>query len=628
MQFPDVRRAPKTVGRRDDETAVSILVRLSIANGMRDMNHLLRSTPRLCAKRVKNRENRIEVASRLSGFFALSIAAATPIRTGARQVALAGETFDRFGTLPGRTCPRCISEDLDTFDAEPLPQRAYRRGWWQVPAISTCPIHRVGLVGACIACGLALDERRLVGTCRCGASDLELRAVAASDCVHDAWLLGRLGFVARIDHPHLDKMPPDVAAEFCRILGSSAKGELPGSGRYADPHSFAQARSLGWRIMLDGDTGLERTLDAIVARNRSGGSVCNTAYGSLHRFLTMNTNAGLDPVRSQILSHARTNIGLKRSGARMFGKAIEGGERLSLTQGNKILRVSPKLLAKVITAITPDFQMNETGPTLLDRDQLLAAGNVVRETMRSTEAGKLLGLDNSLTIRAIERGLLDCLVPPSVDQYGLVWRHSVAKIWSVFTHVPVVASAQLLDPVLFARRSSLTVLDVLASVVEGILKPTGRSGTVADFPALRFQPTDAEGLCTLLREKVPRYRVANALGWQRRTIATLQRQKLLVFEGLMAVGLEPLASFRGEYATAKEAAEWLANPPLDPVALHFMLRNACGPPIISGVAVTAFWPRALLATKLRPLMRADANIHAIGFGTDDWLRNRFSQPRN
>lgn len=627
-QFSNLRRLPKTIGRRDGETAASILVRLSTANGMRDIIHLLRSTPHLRAKQVKNRDSRIEVAARLSGFCALNIATATPIRIGARQVAVAGETFDRFGTLPGRTCPRCISADLEMFNAEPILQRAYRRGWWQVPAISTCPIHLVALVGACIACGHKLDECRQVGTCRCGATDLAQRAVDASDCVHDAWLLGRLGLFARVEHPQLDQMPPGVAAEFCRILGSSAKGEPPGSGRYADPQNFAQARSLGWQIMLGGDTELERTLDGIVSRNRLGGSVCNTAYGSLHRFLTMNKNAGLDSVRNQILSHARANIGLKTNGARLFGKAVADGELLSLTQSNKILRVSPKLLAKVVNTIAPDFQINKTGPTLLDREHLFAAGNAVQETMRPIEAGKLLGLNSSLMNRAIRRGLIDCLIKPSTDHYGLVWRHSVARIRSVFTHVPIVQSAALLDPLSFARRSSLTELEVLSSVVEGILKPAGRSGTIADFRALRFHPTDAEELCTLLREKVPRHKVANALGWQSLTIATLQRQKLLDFEGRGPMRLEPLASFRGNYATAKEAAEWLTNPPRDPVALHFMLRNACGSPIISGIGITAFWPRALLATKLQPLMRADANIHAIGFGTEDWLHNRFYQPRN
>jgi hypothetical protein len=622
MQFPDVQRAPRTVGHREGETAVSILVRLSTANGMRDMNHLLKSTPYLRIGQVSTRETRIEAAARMSGLPAPAIDAATPTVIGSHHMAVAGEVFNHRGTMFGRTCPSCISGDLDAYDAEPVLQRAYRRGWWQVPSISTCPLHGVGLIGACYSCGHPLDERLAVGSCRCGVRDFKQHAVAADDCVHDAWLLGRLGLATQVKHQHLDNMQPAVAAELCRILGSSAKGERVKSGKSADARSLVEARSLGWRIMQGGEAELERTLDAIVVRNQSRGSVCNTSYDGLNRFLTKYSDPALNAVRSQILSHARSNIGLEGGRARMFGRAILDGERLSLTQGAKILGVSDNMLANVLNALEPNAQMNAAGPKLLDRDQLVAARNALQKTMRSCEAKKILGFEKRVMDFAIERGLLDCLMPQSRGHAGLISRQSVARILSAFNNFPVVANPELLDPASLARLGDVTQAEVLMGVVEGKLRPIGRSEAVAGFRALRFQPTCAETLCELLLEKISRLRVADALGWMARTIMALQSRHLLDINSGEAVGLPALASFRREYATAKEAAGWLLKPPRDAVVLHRLLKRTCGLPAMSGSEITAFWRRSLMAAKLRPLMRTDANIHAIGFGSDDWLRNR------
>lgn len=603
---------------------MSVLVRLALANGMRDVGHLLCSIPHLRSKQVLNRESRIEVAARLSGFAVEAIDMSTPTRMTGGQMLVAGAVFNRCGTLPGRTCPSCIEQDLETFSSERVDLRAYRRGWWQVPSISACPVHEVGIEAACGECGHAFDESVPVGKCRCSAARLDQVGIGRDACQHDAWLLGRLGFAPQVQHPELDAMPPDVAAELCRVLGSSAIGERAGSGRHADASGLAEARSMGWRILLGGETELERTLDQIVVRSRSRGSVCNTAYGSLHRFLTMNADPALEPMRDQILAHARSNVGLGGTRARLFGRAVIDGERLSLTQAAKVAGVAESLLANILVALDPDFRLAPSGPTLLDRAQLLAAKDAVNGTMRSTEMKAMLGFDRHMMGLAIERGLLRCLIRPAHGHFGLVWRHDVSRISRMFARVPVVATDRLIAAAPFARAGGVATAEIMAGVVEGSLRPAGRRHDVAGFGGLLFDPASATDLWPVLRGEMPRRRLVEALGWMPNTISELQGRQLLEVAGLDAVRMDALASFRSRYATADEARAWLENPPRGTGPMHALLREFCGPPPVGGKGVTAFWPRSSMAAKLRPLMRVGANIHAIGFGSRDYPRNRCS----
>ncbi len=624
MQFLNVGPAPRKVGPRDNETATSLLVRLASANGMRDVEHLLRSTPRLCIDQVRNRKSKIEVAARLSGFDASVIDAATPILTGSSHISVAGVKFNRIGVRLGRACPACIAQDLEIFASERTDLRAFRRGWWQVPSIWTCPAHEVSLVADCNDCGQALDEQRPVGTCRCGERHLPKTVVSPDACQHDAWLLGRLGLARRIENPMLDAMPPNVAAELCRILGNAAVDEKAGNGRHTDVRLLAEVRSLGWVILQGGHAELERTLDKIVIRNRERGRICDAAYGSLQYFLALNADPALDSVRDQILAHARSNIALDGKRGRLFGCAVVDGERLSLFQGSKTLAVSAPLLADVLLALNPDFKVSTAGSALLDRRQFLGAKKALQDTMRTSEMKLVLGFNQLMMEAAIKQGLLQCLIEPSQRLFGLVWRRDVTRISNLFKLLPVVAADGLLSPTAIARAGKVGLSEIMVGVVEGCLRPAGRRPDLVGFHGLLFDPAVAVDLWLVLRGQISRRRLMYALGWMPRTITELQRRNLLEVVGLHAVRIDAVKSFRSKYATADEVFSWLENPPSGAQRLHALLRKFCGPPTVAGNGVTAFWPRSLLAAELRPLLRPSANIHAIGFESADYPRNRSS----
>lgn len=616
-QFPEVRRAPRVVGHRNGETAVSILVRLAMANRMRDYRHLLRSTPHLRIKQVNNRDRRIEVAARLSGFEAHAIAAATPTRMTGQWMSVAGFVFNRFGTRPGRTCPDCVAADRDAFVEERPELRPYRRGWWQVPAITTCPQHRVTLVARCGGCGEPFDERVPIGRCVCGNAGMQGVRVDDEACIHDRWLLGRLGLAPAVSHPFLDALPHGTATEFCRVLGRSGLGERVKTANSDTPDRLAEARSAGWRILEEGYHGLERAFDEMIERNHVSGSVCNTSYGHLHRFLTMNTDPALDGVRGLLAEHAKVNVGLNGSRARLFGRVVIDGEKVSIVQGAKILGVSDSYLASVLSTIDPEFRLVQAGPTLIDRSQLLAARDVFTGTMRSSEVQRVLGVDKRFMVAARESGALEYAVPSSAGNFGLIWRHSVQRLLRLFERPPVTTKGRFIDGLLLARCGRVSAQELMLAVVTGRLKPVGRRKDRTGFTSLLFDPAIAGDLAVRLRGVTTRTDAMTRLGWMPGTIMELQRCGLVEANTAHRVALKDLAAVRERYVTANEMSGWLKEKPGTIYALHDLVRRWCGPPIISGKAITAFWPRAQAAARLRSLMADGANIQPTGFGFDD-----------
>lgn len=612
--FPDVVPAPRVVGRRHGETAMSLLVRLGVANRMRDVRHLLKSTPHLRIGWIKNREGRIEVASRLSGFDVKEIAAATPVRMTGSHINVNNVVFNRAGTLPGRACPACIENDLDEFMCEFEAVRPYRRGWWQVPAVSTCPWHRTALETACGNCGQPLDERIPARQCRCGMLMLRKAQLTSESCAHDAWLLGRLGLGSAVDFPLLDALPLDVAAELCRVLGAAIRGERLRGARTETALSLAETRSTGWLTLQGGPAELEQVFDRIIARDRADGSVCKTSYSGLHRFLTLNRTSTLDWLRDLMLAHVKANVGLSGSRARLFGATVVDGKMISLTQGAKLLGVSKEPLSRLLLAVDPDFVKAERGPTLLSQAQLTAARKAIDGSVRSPEAKRVLGFDKIDMRFAIDTGLLNYVLPPTRTSLGLVCRQGVRTLNRTFCKPPFHDGAGLLDTAALSRSAGVTRTEVMLAVARGYLEPVGRRHGVAGYPALLFALSAATNLRITLRNQVSKFRAHAELGWMPRTISALQERGLMEDSGFKNVDLAALARFRADYASAEEAVVWFAQPPASLWALHFLLRQQCGEPIITGSGITAFWNRSEMFAKLGPLLRADAKSDAIGFG--------------
>ncbi|HET9639611.1 MAG TPA: TniQ family protein [Allosphingosinicella sp.] len=614
--FPDVRRAPRLAGHRNGETAASILVRLARANGMRNVGHLLRSTPHLRSYHVLNRDHRIEVAARLSGFDAEEIASATPKRMTYRSVSFNGELFQHSGSRPGRLCPVCIEEDLEFYQDKVPDLRAFRRGWWQIPSITTCPMHDTVLVSSCEHCGSGYDEKLPVTRCKCGAAVSRGQMVDPDNCMHDAWLLGRLGIGPAIKSPFLDGMPLGTAAELCRIVGKAMSKEPRRGPDREDNVYLAEMRTRGWHELAGGLPLIERLLDAIVDRERGRRRYCNTSYAGLHPFLTHNRCTSLDPVRELLTAHAVKNLGLSNSGARLFGRETFEGDRVSIPRAADALKICESRLIALLTATHPTSSVAALDSGLLDWSEFVSLRDILRNSIRTSAAKLLLGFDDRLFRAASNAGLLEFLVPVS-GSFGLVRRGSVDALLRTFARPPIASGDELLDPKGFKQVARVSIADLMLAVAFGHLHPRGRRRDRKGFPGLLFRAEDALNLPLVIRgDMVKKGCARKELGWLIETFSALRAKGLLEVDAGPMVSMTAIRKFRRNFAAPVEAYAWLAAP-MSFLSFCHMLRRKCGQPVVAGTAVTPFWDRSQLADALAPFMKADAIIHATGFGALD-----------
>ncbi len=122
-----------------------------------------------------------------------------------KRLVLAGETVRKsgnaaFGTAFGRVCTECLRLDMETR-AGPAACRTWRRSWWDVAAISACPIHNRTLISTCPHCGVAFSRKTLSPMrCPCGQDVVNgtSQFVSPDDQIGDAYLVGRwVGWSAR-----------------------------------------------------------------------------------------------------------------------------------------------------------------------------------------------------------------------------------------------------------------------------------------------------------------------------------------------------------------------------------------------------------------------------------------------
>jgi hypothetical protein len=166
----------------------------------------------------------------------------------------------------GRVCPDCLRADLEEREG-PIGCRPHRRVWWDLRAVTTCPIHGVLLIDTCPACGGQLSrELAAPRYCRCGfdLSGQVPDTLDPLDLTADRYLVGRLGGVERSTHALLDRMPLHVAAtamiRIGRVALVGARG-LSKKGDTIEPVMQARMASLGHRMSASSaETDLYRSL--------------------------------------------------------------------------------------------------------------------------------------------------------------------------------------------------------------------------------------------------------------------------------------------------------------------------------------------------------------------------------
>lgn len=611
--YPGVVPLPRRVDHRLLETATSRLVRLAVANGSRDVGHLVRSTPGLRHRGWVDFRSRVSLAATLGGFDVDEVAAASPL-VGRNRIGLFGEEFYRKASPSGAVCPRCIADDLASSGGAAA-LRPYRRLHWHVPILTTCPTHGVLLVRNC-ACGSRLDQDEPVLRCGCGNVRLREMVVGSDDLLHDEWVLGRLGVAPPRPNGTLDELPLEAASRLCRILGRAVR-DVPWRLAFKEEGlALAATLSEGWRLAAAGEPGVLALLDRVVRRNRDQGRSCSTGYGTINLALTCDRSPALDDIRELLRGHARANVGA-HAATRLLGSALRDASHVGINRLARDLGHSPGWLTGVIPLLPGVDSADVVRTGLVRAEQVRLIERALDGTMRQSTAADLLGTDLECLNAFRAAGLVRCLRSPARTGVGLLIKDDVLELAKrLDSFVVVVEPGELKDLRSAAQAGRVSATDLMIGVLDGRVLPSGRLTGMRGLPGLLFEPRCVRSLRLRLHDEVDMGTLGRVLGWNVGTLPMLKKSGHVVARSRKGVDLGSVERFLMDHVSGAEAGSWLLKP-VRPQALLAELRRRGLVSVVNGPSVTPLFLRAAVAAELRPLMKAGDEIHAID------VRSRF-----
>ncbi|HDZ75627.1 MAG TPA: hypothetical protein ENH55_23245 [Aurantimonas coralicida] len=197
-----------------------------------------------------------------------------------------------------RFCPECFRADLDRPAVQLSMPREWNRVWWDVAGVTACHQHQALLQWRCI-CNRVFDHQVAgIGRCECGFALAQLPPVKVRSAAAASYIVGRLGYSARISVPVLDDLSLGDAIRGIRIFGASLVAAA------ADEHVVMEA---GYRVLAGADEEIRTALETVSSRRpERPGSL--GAYGELHAFARDTADGrGSDRLLRAMRSHARAH---------------------------------------------------------------------------------------------------------------------------------------------------------------------------------------------------------------------------------------------------------------------------------------------------------------------------------
>lgn len=515
---------------------------------------------------------------------------------------LAGELVGRSGNRAvtcdfARLCPSCLRSDIEEREG-PVECRPWRRSWWDIAKISSCPVHSQALLSDCPACGHRLRRSQLSpARCECGCNLLEVRTdgIAAEATIGDAYLVGRLGGGRRIHHAFLDGVEFADAAEIMQWVGSVARrGRKIVSWRRQGPAERARTMAAGFEVCDDFPNRLEEMLDGMLAACPFKRRTPVGVYGHLQYWLGLSDNRALDPVRDVIREHVVKHVPIT-AGTMLFRKPAIEGDLTTLGGLARLCGVSSERIATVAAALRliAPLPCNSRG-TVVPKSLEAPLRAFFRETCDAREAGRHLGITHQLLKDLIARDLLPrafslggltipaCYRIDELDRF-LIALHRNAKL----VDIPPPGSTTILKAVRACYRSSGAIIEgLLRGQIEAAARLQGASGIaqiLVDTNAVSAGLAYEEDPAFMLMPEAARY-----LGVTIPTVARLKwsgrlsvDSKQTAMKRVPALRREEVEAFGRRYVCAAELAR-MPGKPTHPVRIHEQLRNAGLKPAIIG----------------------------------------------
>ena len=386
----------------------------------RELAEQIGGIPRTFARLVLN-GGELDTLAVLAGAPEAALAKSSPVILGRTTKAVLGGVVvgeGRFGLRRGPICPACVADDLDTRRG-PDRSRPWRRFWWDIGYINTCPEHRVLLERSCRGCGAPFQPLHIIRRCRCG-HEVASASTRSDDVAADEFLIARVtggtpvspAFMAGLELPQVGSLLLQLGRLAIRGRdGAAIDLSAPSVGQV----ERARLATAGLHATRDWPTNFGQVLDRLV-EERPAGRAPGNAYGTwLTNWISHLGGAAGDALRAAVLAHARRNAP-ESNAYSLLGQRDVGGSRVNDRIGSELSGLSPRATRRILLAMGCRLDPDGVTRWVAERADVLQIGGWLARHVTRAEAMANLGL-TSLHMRQLEAANL--LVPGLSNEGGL-----------------------------------------------------------------------------------------------------------------------------------------------------------------------------------------------------------------
>lgn len=203
-----------------------------------------------------------------------------------------------------RACPICLAGDASSRAGDRLP-RAWHRNWWDIRAITVCPVHSVKLVGRCGICQAKLDFRNTaIGKCPVGHRVAGADVQSVKNCAGDAYIVARIAGLPRPASAVLDSGSLGEAIDVLELTGAaSLAGHRIHDAAASETHIVLDA---GYRTLSRWPVAFDEMLDTLASQAVTGPGRWGAAatYGAFHSRLLEIDGPAAEKLKERVRRHA------------------------------------------------------------------------------------------------------------------------------------------------------------------------------------------------------------------------------------------------------------------------------------------------------------------------------------
>lgn len=468
-----------------DEPAHGLAARLARRNGVNSLASF-GGDHRIPYREIIHGRCNQEVAQ-LAGVDVTALDASTFRVDDDERVRLNGEEVHRddwsYSSL--RICPSCLRSDLTRKDSR-IDYLPHIRSWWNLTAVTICPIHKEPLIESYPGDPTATVDHQATDIRYAAGLANDLASVISTASVEDVraenYILGRLGFMPRVANALLDALPLWNAIRIIDRLGAVAAAGVRGFTSFGGDVTSHDALVAGYRVFADGREGLFTFLDGLVssAEIKQGKWGPRVVYGRVYEWLSHDTRDPVyDPIRELVREHALDNLPLAPEDL-VFGKPVGERRLYTLWHASRALNTTPPAGRTILKALGRLSAADEEKPNwriVLKAPVVDLVKSEVFDRLSFNEARAYLGLPRAPMHAIFDEGILKpfLAVSTGVNEHMFRRRDLDQFLANLLGDAPNLQDEtdDLCNIIIAGKRSQTSTSDVVSALQAGRIKCRG-----------------------------------------------------------------------------------------------------------------------------------------------------------